>query len=324
MMEEKINEMLVQIVKLPLLMQSIFRFENCVQTLSQTVALYDSRITNIEQFVSSLAARVTTLEANATTVSSGSGSASSWNLFGHSDGSTASGSLGSHGPGSSFDNRNTRRRLDTFSSPEDEHARSAVLLQFRANNTTLEFPCGSIAFGKSLTFQPTTNPSGFIAKQVAYPPDSFSRRELIVRTLWPDTRMMVSPTKLIVHFVKAEPISQSANPSHMKTGKFEYRHVWHGTFVLCFSYRTTTSFGSPLISKIRVCELHAWSEVWSLSQNGYGNGHFGSDGDPTPRGVVGFVFLQVCSVLQHAESSVFFVFLMYRAGCPACRQVSAS
>ena len=52
----------------------------------------------------------------------------SWNLLGHSDGSTATGSLGSHGPGSSDDNR--RRGLDTFSSPEDEHARSAVLLRF--------------------------------------------------------------------------------------------------------------------------------------------------------------------------------------------------
>ena len=47
-----------------------------------------------------------------------------------SNGSTATGSFGSHGPGSSDDNRNTRRRLDTFSSPEDEHARSAVLLRF--------------------------------------------------------------------------------------------------------------------------------------------------------------------------------------------------
>ena len=42
----------------------------------------------------------------------------------------ATGSLGSHGPGSSDDNRNTRRRLDTFSSPEDEQARRATLLQF--------------------------------------------------------------------------------------------------------------------------------------------------------------------------------------------------
>ena len=45
-------------------------------------------------------------------------------------GSTTTGSLWSHGPGSSDDNRNTRRRLDTSSSPADEHARSAVLLRF--------------------------------------------------------------------------------------------------------------------------------------------------------------------------------------------------
>ena len=36
-MEEQINEMFIQIAKLPLLMQSVSRFENCVQTLSQTV-----------------------------------------------------------------------------------------------------------------------------------------------------------------------------------------------------------------------------------------------------------------------------------------------
>ena len=56
-MEEKINEMFIQIAKLPLLMQSVSRFENCVQTLSQTVASYDAKITNIEQIVSCLAAR---------------------------------------------------------------------------------------------------------------------------------------------------------------------------------------------------------------------------------------------------------------------------
>ena len=36
---------------------------------------------------------------------------------------------GSHGPQSSDDIRNIRRRLDTFSSPEDEQSRSAVLLR---------------------------------------------------------------------------------------------------------------------------------------------------------------------------------------------------
>ena len=124
-MEEKINDIFTQIAKLPLLMQSI----NCVQAISQTVASHDAKITKIERMVSSFAARVTILETNATSVSSGSGSPRSWNVLGHSDGSTATGSLGSHGPGSSDDNRNTRRRLNTFSSSEDEHARSAVLLR---------------------------------------------------------------------------------------------------------------------------------------------------------------------------------------------------
>ena len=54
-MEAKNNEMFVHVAKLPLLIQSVSRFENCVQTLS-----------------SSFAASVTTLETNATTVSSGS------------------------------------------------------------------------------------------------------------------------------------------------------------------------------------------------------------------------------------------------------------
>ena len=51
----------------------------------------------------------------------------SWNTVGQFDGSTAT---RSHGPGSSGDNRNTRRRFDTSSYPDDEHARSAVILQF--------------------------------------------------------------------------------------------------------------------------------------------------------------------------------------------------
>ena len=124
-------------------------FDNHVKTLSEAVGMVTSRITSVEQTVNALSAkmalfaaleqnvstptenvnsltsRVSKIETNATSVSSGSGSARSWNVLGHSNGS-----LGSHGPGSSDDSRNTGRRLDTFSSPEDEHARSAVLLRF--------------------------------------------------------------------------------------------------------------------------------------------------------------------------------------------------
>ena len=53
-MEEKINEMFVQVAKLRLLMQSVSRFENCVQTLSHTVALYDAKITIIAKVLLAL------------------------------------------------------------------------------------------------------------------------------------------------------------------------------------------------------------------------------------------------------------------------------
>ena len=110
-MEDEINEIYSQ---LPLFLQNVSRIENCVQSLSQAVSAFTTDITNVEQIVSSLGARVAT-ETNAASASSVSGSANSWNLLGHSDGSTAT---GSHGSGSDG-NRNTRRRLDTFSGPDD-------------------------------------------------------------------------------------------------------------------------------------------------------------------------------------------------------------
>ena len=122
------------------------------------MAAQTTKITNIEQMVGSLVARVTSLETNTASGSSSPDLARSWNMLGQSNGSTATGSLGSHGPGSSDDNRNIRRRLDTFTSPQDEHA--------HVSNTTLELRIGSITFEKNQTFQSIIIPSSFIAKQV--------------------------------------------------------------------------------------------------------------------------------------------------------------
>ena len=128
--------------------------------------------------------RVTTLETGS---AAGSGAPTRQDLGTYSDIVTvpASGSLGS-----SEDNRNAGRRLDTFSNPENERARSVVLLLFHVNNTTLEFLHAIDPFRKSPTYQ-TTIPSGFIAKQVVYPPLHWGQ-ERNVSTLWLDTRMMVS------------------------------------------------------------------------------------------------------------------------------------
>ena len=71
----KINEIYLQ---LPLFLPNASRIENCVQTLSQTVASETAKITSVEQIDSSLAARVAILESGAASASSGSGSARSW------------------------------------------------------------------------------------------------------------------------------------------------------------------------------------------------------------------------------------------------------
>ena len=86
-----------------------------------------ARLTEMEQNFSALTARMCKIETGVASASNVSGSARSWPSLEQIDGCTAA---GSHGSGSSDDNRNTRRRLDTFSNPDDENARSAVLLQF--------------------------------------------------------------------------------------------------------------------------------------------------------------------------------------------------
>ena len=180
---EKINEIYLQ---LPLFVQNAARIENCVQTLAQTVAAQTTKIANIEQIVGSLVARVTSLETIAASASSSPDSTRSWNILGHSDGSTATGSLGPHGPGSSDDNRNTRRRIDTSSSPENEQPRSAVLLRFHceqfhkgttqwidnlweesnmpANNKPVRIHCKASSVWVRLVFETRAKCQDFIAR----------------------------------------------------------------------------------------------------------------------------------------------------------------
>ena len=81
----------------------------------------------MEHNFSALSARTCKIETNAVSASSVSGSARSWPLPGQVDGSTA---VGSHDPGSSEEGRNTRRRLEKDTGPDDENARSTVPLRF--------------------------------------------------------------------------------------------------------------------------------------------------------------------------------------------------
>ena len=82
----------------------------------KTLGDFATRLAEIEQNFSTFSARLCKVET-----------LRSWPSVEQVDGSTAA---GSHGPGSFSDNRNTRRRLDISPNPDDEHARSAVLLRF--------------------------------------------------------------------------------------------------------------------------------------------------------------------------------------------------
>ena len=93
---------------------------------SKTLGDFASRLTEMEENFSAITARVCKSETHAASASNVSGSARSWSTLEQVDGSTAA---GSHGPGSSDDNRNTRRRLDPSSSAEDEQSRSGVLFR---------------------------------------------------------------------------------------------------------------------------------------------------------------------------------------------------
>ena len=111
---------------------------------------------------------------------------------------TAAGSLGSHGPGSSDDNRNTRRRLDTFSGPEDEQARSAVLLRF---------PC------EQYHKMPADNRPVTIHCKAG----STSVRLALLS----DIKRMASSMRLTVPVGASKQLLLSANPNPLKTGRLK-------------------------------------------------------------------------------------------------------
>ena len=103
------------------------------------------------------------------------------------------------------------------------------------------------------TFQPITNPSEFIAKQVPCQPDSYSKQEPSVRTLWPDTKKMVSPIKLTVLSATPKQLSRSANPIHLKTWRSE------SNLRLCGEcWPNSSKFSSLMVmAKVPLLSLHS-------------------------------------------------------------------
>ena len=141
-------------------------FSNHVKTISEAVGDVTSRIIGVEHAVNALVAKMallTALEQNVNTFTENASSplhvcAKLKQMQLPSRGVPARQDLGTYldivaapqplGPsdpmamGHPDDNGNTRRRLDTFTSPEDEQARSAVLLRLKPSSLfVFQWPC---------------------------------------------------------------------------------------------------------------------------------------------------------------------------------------
>ena len=154
-LDEKLDALLskfvhfeAQIAQIPALTTWMSRMD---LHISKTLGDFAGRLSEMEQNFSAITARMCKFETYAASASNVSGSAKSWPTLEHVDGSTAA---GSHAPGSSDDNRNTRRRLDPPSSAEDEQSRSAVLFRL---------PCGQYLKGVTQWIDTLWDESGMLA-----------------------------------------------------------------------------------------------------------------------------------------------------------------
>ena len=90
---------------------------------------------------------------------------------------------------------------------------------FHVNKFTQECVLGSISSGQRPTYQLSIGLSEFIVKQAPYPPSLYLKQKPNVKTLWHDTWMLVSHTRLIVPFPIPAPRYWCASPRHQKTEK---------------------------------------------------------------------------------------------------------
>ena len=266
--DEQLREIRELLLPLVPLARSVANYENHIQTITNSVVLLTSRITNIEQIVntfsnkmaslaemeqnySSLTARLCKVEGDMVSASSVSGSARSWNVIGQNDGSTAA---GSHGPGSSDDNRNTRRRLDTLSSTEDEQPRSAVLFRFSCEQY-LKLITKWIDTLWAESNMPACNKPVRIHCKAVSQACLFLKHEAHVKTLLLDVWMMVCLMQLTVPSAAPIQLSQCVNPDQLKTERLENNlrlrgKGWLNNLKFSFLMEMTRVFSSSQLSML--------------------------------------------------------------------------
>ena len=220
-------------------------FDNNVRTISEAVGAVTSRITSVELTVNALVAKMAFLQQwNRTSAPSQKMTALSLHVYAklkqmqlpalaaparqalgiYMDKVMAPQPLSPSGPmARGLLTTTGTHDVDLIPSPTKRMNMHEVpfCFAFHVNNITLECLLGSKSSGQRPTHQLPASLPEYIAKEVPCQPDSHSEQEPNVRTLWRDTRMMVSPTKLIVHSAISVPISQSASASHLRIEKFE-------------------------------------------------------------------------------------------------------
>ena len=201
--------------KLDALLSKFVHFETQIAQIPALTTWMSRVDSHISKTLGDFATRLTEMEQNF--------SAPTAPTLEQVDGSTAA---GSHGPGSSDDHRNTRRRLDTFSSTEDEQSRSAV---------SLRFPCEQYLkgitkwidtlWGESKMQVCNKNLSEFTARQVPCQSDSFLKHEANARTLLLDIRMMVFLTQTTVPSAATITVRQSISIEDREIGT-QFAPLW--------------------------------------------------------------------------------------------------
>ena len=184
--------------------------------IAKTLGDFATRLTEMEQNFSTLTARLCKVETYAASASNISGSARSWPSLEQVEGSTAA---GSHGPGSSSENRNTRRSLDISPNPDDEQSRSAVLLRFPCEQYHKRITKWINNVCEESNMPADRRPVTIVVKQVPCRSGLFLNHEANVKTLLLDIKMMVFLMRLTVPFAVSKQLLLSANPDQSRTEK---------------------------------------------------------------------------------------------------------
>ena len=212
--DEKLDAILSKFVHCEAQLAQILTLTNWMSRMESHVAKtlggFVARLTEMEQNFSAFTARMCKIETGVTSAPSVSGYPSgSRRPPGQIDRSTAT---ASRDRGPSEEGRKTRRRLDKDTSPDDENARSAVLLRY---------PCeqchAAMSAWLARTLGPTDQPERVHCKTRTTSARLVFETRAKCQDLWCDFRMMAFHSRSTVPFATPRARFLFVNPGHQNT-----------------------------------------------------------------------------------------------------------